>query len=108
MKKLVLLSVLVITACSNISTLHPTANRSDVKVIMVWDTQPHVKKICSTLGSWGGKMPPENLSVGCNSYVESENTCVVYATKPVSLDDKFTEILGHEVYHCFSGKYHDE
>jgi len=34
------------------------------------------------------------------------NNCIVYAFEPEYVDDRYNEILAHELLHCFRGAYH--
>lgn len=42
---------------------------------------------------------------GCAFFPE-ENTCLILAPEPEANNDKYMLTLGHEVAHCFRGRFH--
>lgn len=81
----------------------PTRNEDEVVVRLLLGTRIHVKSECERLGV---KFQSEG---GCAiTYTDTTpKLCVVWATLPESTEDhERLEILGHELLHCFKGRYH--
>ena len=86
----------------------PTAHRTEVRVIVHWMPNRTAQRVCAQMGAWGGVDPKVHQNVGCNSYDSVTNVCELYLAEPTTVDDSKTTVLGHELYHCFSGAYHTQ
>lgn len=87
----------------------PTRNESAVKVEVIFHDEPRsAVRTCHALGAWPGLTLEQVLrrEAGCAAYYRDTNTCIVHVPRPVNVDDNATTILGHEVLHCFRGRYH--
>ena len=80
--------------------------RFNLTVILL--EQKAVKETCARLGVWGGQVPNVPFAVGCTSVNLSTNEATIYASRPTTLNDQRTLVLGHELWHVIAGRYHEE
>jgi hypothetical protein len=78
------------------------------KLTIVLLEQAEVKKKCAALGAWGGKVPVVPYDVGCTLTNLDKNEATIYASRPLTLNDQRTLVLGHELWHAIAGRYHEE
>lgn len=88
----------------------PTRNESEVTVKVTWyETRKELVEYCYSIGTWG-QAPREFVDkqrhVGCAVFDLNSKVCTVHAVRPKYLDDMLTTMFGHEVLHCFKGRYH--
>jgi len=88
--------VLLLVGCSTF-TAKPYEERVTEATIVTWLTFDDIEKECIKAGS---KDPgPLRNILGCVRY--SAKTCRIYTGKTTTM-----ETLGHELRHCFEGKFH--
>jgi hypothetical protein len=92
-----ILLIILLTGCSTF-TARPYEERVTEATIVTWITVDDIQETCKNLGI---KDPgPFRHLLGCVKY--SKKTCRIYTEKITSM-----EILGHELRHCFEGKFHE-
>lgn len=94
------LLLLLASACAAPS---PAPTRAS-PVEVVWTEVEDIQRVCERLS--GRK---EFLSIlGCSRWSEERGRCEIYAAPPRSERDveRFAT-LGHELMHCFEGRWHD-
>lgn len=75
-------------------------------VTLVLLNQERVRDKCVSLGAWGGQRPTTRHPVGCAVYDTVTRQGTIYASRPTSLNDEETLVLGHELWHIVAGQYH--
>jgi hypothetical protein len=85
----------------------PTRDNPEFTLRIIFDTPANIRRECVKLGAWGTSIKPRS-EVGCTAFNLDTKVCTVYSPTPRELDDNPTAILGHEVLHCMSGRYHEE
>ena len=94
---LTLVIFFLLTGCS-----HFTAKSNNERVtqatVVTWTTVDNIDETCKSMGSLDpGLFHQIN---GCVKY--TRHTCRIFTAKLTSM-----EILGHELRHCFEGKFHN-
>ena len=91
------LLILLLAGCGTF-TAKPYEDRVTEATIVTWITSEDVEKDCINAGV---KDPgPLRTILGCAKY--NAKTCRIYTGKVTTM-----ETLGHELRHCFEGKFHD-
>jgi hypothetical protein len=119
MKRITILAAGLLLALS----ASASGGRADEPVKPTWDKTSFTLRViflspratalkCARFGAWGGneRGALEALKsgpVGCARILHDENVCEVYVSRPETVNDAKTGVLGHEVLHCITGKYHD-
>jgi hypothetical protein len=88
--------VLLLVGCSSF-TVKPYDERITQTTIVTWTTVDDVEKECINAGVKDPGIFRHIL--GCAKY--DKTSCTIYTGKTTSM-----EILGHELRHCFEGKFH--
>lgn len=94
--------------------LHPTRDDAKIKVeVHLYDSLREVHEACRARGVPWDRMPRPSEPAGCNVFhldpdpADGLHLCEIFAPRPSLLDDSRTTVLGHEMYHCIAGVYHD-
>lgn len=87
---------LLLAGCSTFTT-KPYNERVTESTVVKWITVDNVEEECVKLGA--NKPPLMSVLGGCAVY--NKHSCTIYTEKTTSM-----EILGHELRHCFEGKFH--
>jgi hypothetical protein len=95
-KKLVAVTVSLLTACSSVQTTDPVFY-SKTKTIQ-WRRVSNVDEHCRNLHP---DLHSRSQYQGCAKWYRAENKCVIVT----GLLDNF-EVIGHELKHCFVGEFH--
>lgn len=109
-----LLSLLVLVATlAQAEPVKPTWDYTKFTLEIVFLSDREVADKCASLGAWGGNVKlarsmSRDRPIGCAATYHDTKRCVVYVTKPETLNDARTLTLGHEVLHCALGEYHEE
>lgn len=93
--------LLLLAACA---AAPPAAPVRAERVEVVWTSAEDIQRVCERLS--GRK---EFLSIlGCSRWSEARGRCEIYAAPPRNERDveRFAT-LGHELMHCFEGRWHD-
>ena len=98
------LTCLFILACTGIATKQDpvlqTRDDPTFTVTLVLMSQEAVTAKCASLGA------PEMKA--CNAFHLDKKHCTIYATpQRFAFDTERLETLGHELYHCRFGQWHD-
>lgn len=98
--------------CASAEGLVGSWNRSEMAVRITWLSQEDAAITCARLGAWGGDerialLVSRQRPVGCARIDLASGVCHIFAPKPERIDDARTTVLGHELLHCFIGRYHD-
>ena len=91
------LIILLLTGCSTF-TAKPYEERVTEVTVVTWTTVDDVEKECLKAGA-KDPGPFQNI-LGCAKY--NKNSCRILTAKTTSM-----ETLGHELRHCFEGKFHN-
>jgi hypothetical protein len=78
--------------------------------VLLFDSRAELVATCSKLGAWNGEaveVVTGQRSPGCAQFFPAEKKCVVRTMRPQYVDDQPTAQIGHEIVHCYSGRYHD-
>jgi hypothetical protein len=94
---LLLVVSFVSTGCSNF-VAKPYNERVTVATTVTWITVDDVTEECVRLGAKDPR--PVREIAGCATY--NQTACKIITAKSTSL-----EVLGHELRHCFEGKFHN-
>lgn len=107
-----LLDFLVVRA--EAGELHPTRDNSKFKVeVHLFDSLKEVHAACQARNVPWEFTPRANTPAGCAVFhldpdpADGLHLCEIFAPRPGVLDDARTTVLGHELYHCAAGIYHD-
>ncbi len=75
-----------------------------------FDTQSKVLHECNAMHAWREPIEraPASVAIGCARFDEGTKVCDVYTPAPVFDNDSAMTNLGHEVLHCYAGKFHTE
>jgi hypothetical protein len=122
MKKLLLLSLLVLVSCQPESNIKPTIDRTNqdmtVRVVFHEDTDSleEAYRITNNL-STRTPIPEQWGFAAWNEFRDREgNTveipgeqyrCTIHTFKPKRQDDQLVLTMGHELLHCIYGSYHN-
>jgi hypothetical protein len=85
----------------------PPSGEGDV--VIVWNRVEEPHRVCEALS---GRKSFFNV-LGCSHWIEAQaaggpRTCAIYAPEPrTEKDVQRFATLGHELMHCFDGKWHD-
>ena len=91
-----LVLVVLLTGCATF-TAKPYEERLTESTVVTWTTVDNIHETCIMMGN---KDPgPLQDIKGCARY--NEKLCKIYTGKTTSM-----ETLGHELRHCFEGKFH--
>lgn len=92
------------------SAILPTRNEEVVTIKPVWyETSKEAREHCYSIGAWGNtprELVDKQRYVGCAVFDPSTKFCTIHVVRPKYVDDLLTTMLGHEVLHCFLGRYH--
>jgi hypothetical protein len=104
--------LLAIAAALILSSCNPGGERIEPKRVNTaftievhMDTVERVRDWCTSVGAWPSGSTGRQ-EVGCARFFLDRNHCEVHVPTPAYVDDKPTEVLGHEVLHCVYGRYH--
>lgn len=89
-------------------TIESKRELTTFKLTVVLLAQEAVKEKCAKLGVWGGQVPNVRFAVGCTHVNLTTNEATIYASRPLTLNDQRTLVLGHELWHVIAGRYHEE
>ena len=92
-----LIAFFLLTGCSHF-TAQPTDERVTQGTVVTWVTVDDVDETCRSIGAADPGL--FRKIYGCAKYTKS--TCRIFTAKITSM-----EILGHELRHCFEGKFHN-
>ena len=122
MKKLLLLSLLVLVSCQPESNIKPTIDRTDkdmtVRVVFHEDTDS-LEEAYRITNNLSARTPiPEQWGFAArNEFRDREgNTvelpgeqyrCTIHTFQPKRQDDQLVLTMGHELLHCIYGSYHN-
>ena len=82
----------------------PTRSESVMTVSIVAGGTAGIRERCNALGAYSAVGVP-----GCAVTDTVAKTCTVYVVLPQKMSDQERfAILGHEVLHCFFGRYHSQ
>ena len=87
----------LLTGCSHFIA-KPYSERVTEGTVVTWTTVDNIHDTCRSMGSADPGLL--NIIDGCVKY--TKNTCKIFTAKLTSM-----EILGHELRHCFEGKFHN-
>jgi hypothetical protein len=122
MKKLLLLSLLVLVSCSPESDIKPTIDRvnTDINIKVIFHENgielEEAYRIANNLPErtlvpeqWGFAQWNEFLDKDGNSIALSgqQYQCTIHTFKPKRQNDQLVLTLGHELLHCVYGSYHN-
>ena len=82
------------------------AKQAPEHVVVVWQRVDDIQATCNQLS---GRKELFRLR-GCSKWTDSaeSRTCAIYAPAPKSeMDTQAFATLGHELMHCFDGRWHD-
>ena len=94
---LLLIVFFTLAGCSNF-VAKPYNERLTATTKVTWTTVDDVTEECVKLGTKDPR--PYQQIAGCALY--NQNTCKIITAKSTSM-----AVLGHELRHCFEGKFHD-
>lgn len=101
-KMLAMLSLVFLASCNNgPEELKHTRDdqKFSVELVIVPDNQ--ITDTCSKLGV-------QYEANGCNAFYPNEKKCVIYVMKQRFMyDEERLKIIGHELWHCRYGQWHD-
>lgn len=105
MNKLFLLSLaLLLASCDSNTPSAPIKQTRDDPVFtteLVIVPEHQIKKTCADLGV-------VYEANGCNAYYLDEKKCVIYVMpQRYPQDEQRLTIIGHELWHCRYGEWHD-
>jgi hypothetical protein len=122
MKKLLLLSLLVLVSCSPESNIKPTIDRAntDINIKVIFHENgielEEAYRMANNLPErtlvpeqWGFAQWNEFLDKDGNSIALSgqQYQCTIHTFKPKRQNDQLVLTLGHELLHCVYGSYHN-
>ena len=122
MKKLLLLSLLVLVSCSPESDIKPTIDRvnTDINIKVIFHENgielEEAYRIANNLPErtlvpeqWGFAQWNEFLDKDGNSIALSgqQYQCTIHTFKPKRQNEQLVLTLGHELLHCVYGSYHN-
>jgi hypothetical protein len=94
----------LLAACAAPEPLKPDYQRDDVRLhAHVYDDYPQLMRTCA------GLMLHPELTVGaCARHTVAHDTCEIFIPQPRhQTDDIVFAMIGHEVWHCLRGRFHD-
>ena len=101
MKRLLFLLLALSAGCAEIPMLKDfEVNQSHVRLILI--DKDRISAFCETIMD----RPGDHLD-GCARWSADRTSCEIYVTAPESVNDLARmATIGHEVWHCFRGRFH--
>lgn len=101
---LLLMSLLFLSACDKIVSIENKIQQTrDIETFMLTvkiTDETKIKQVCSDLGV-------QYEANGCATYNFDTNHCVIYVMpQRYTEDSQRLEIIGHELWHCRFGQWH--
>ena len=90
--------VAVLTGCASAPEYFQASHDQYRPVWVTWKYVDDVDTTCRIVGN----VEPSREIVGCAKYSQQLGVCIIYTAK-----DTNTSVVGHEIRHCFEGKYHE-
>jgi len=121
MKKLILATVLLLSACTPESNIKPTIDRTerDITVRVIFhENRESLEEAYRTINLLEDNIPiPEQWGFAKwnewrdrqGNYIEplvAELKCEIHTFRPKNQDDQLVLTMGHELLHCVHGSYH--
>jgi hypothetical protein len=83
--------------------------RDHFAVILHLVSQREALEKCNALHAWPEPVEkaPRGKAIGCNAFNVGTNTCEIWTPRPAAVNDPASDNLGHELLHCYAGRYHE-
>ena len=105
-----LLALIFAALAAPVGALQGTRDDTQANVVVVWyEDRITLADHCHKLGAWPGytlQIVRRQAVPGCSVFFRDRGECHVHVLRPQAVDDQRTLVFGHEVLHCFLGKYH--
>lgn len=107
MKKLIMIMLLALAACSQNTDQYDTTSKAKwdhTKVEIHWTNKDEVSDTCKSFGTDTNGGGDYN---GCAfSKPNTTDTCEIYVVQPSKFDDQAAlQVLGHELWHCLGATH---
>lgn len=113
--------LILVLALAGLSQAHavetaivPLRNEAQVTVeLKLYDRKQTIIDVCMKAGAWPGWNAEQVLksipAPGCTSFNLDTKVCTINTLRPRYLEDTGRmENAGHELMHCFYGRYHEQ